>query len=111
MTKKDTQVWLVTYSHEYGTDVWANESEDAALKSATAHMLEWAPSEIDDDVIVDAIAEHAKAGRYKQALTMYAANTDEWFDVRDSFVMTDAQANDAMIPALQAHTSKKGEQE
>jgi hypothetical protein len=69
-------MWIVSYSHKHGTDVWGARSRDEAERSCCEVALDWVGGLHDDEAEAKVLG-HAAAGRFWEAAAAYARATDE----------------------------------
>ena len=82
-------VWTVIYTHRYGTDVLACESEKSAWLSVVEIMLEWI-DEFDDEEVQLKLVELLRKGNYAQAGQLWSENNeDEYFEVDNVPLLTE----------------------
>lgn len=72
------EVYVVTYDHKHGTDVWVCATEAGAWKSCADVSMEWV-SDLDNAKIERKVASLYKKGDYKKCALAYTLAIDTEF--------------------------------
>lgn len=82
------EVYVVTYDHRHGDDVWVCATNDGAWKTCADTALEWCDDEIDDAKDRRKIRALYKKGEYRKCACVYSeASGREFFFVEQRKVL------------------------
>lgn len=78
--ESETPVYIVTYTHKHGTDVWVTSTNKRAEESIGRTILEY----IEDVLRVDSkkkIKTLISEGKHLEASSEWFEQTEEWFEI------------------------------